>query len=213
MNLTAEFLKLALNLGAQWVMYLLLGCSIFSFAIIIDRILYFRKISGDFAEFIQGLTQRLNSDDSIDKTAGWCASQKMLEANVAAIGLENHIENLRTIEESMNATMIAAKTKLERGATILATLGNNTPFLGLLGTVIGIITAFNSLAQESNGVSESLMASISEALVSTALGLLVAIPAVVAYNFLTRSIKRRMANSDTTARIVLSYLSKQSKKD
>ena len=170
MNLTQEFLKFALATGAQWVMYLLILCSIVNVAIIIDRVIFFQKMRGDFGDFIKSLTERLNSSEPVEQTAAWCSGQKMLEANVAAVGLERSKDNLRAAEESMNATMIAAKTRLE------------------------------------NPGPEVIMASISEALVATALGILVAIPAVVSYNFFNRSIKKKMANSDATSRIVMTHL-------
>lgn len=206
MNLTQQFLKFALATGAQWVMYLLIICSIINVAIIIDRIIFFQKMRGDFAEFIKSLTDRLNSSEPVDQTSAWCSGQKMLEANVAAVGLERSRDNLRAAEESMNATMIAAKTKLEKGTVVLGTLGSNTPFVGLFGTIIGIIEAFHALSTSANPGPEVIMASISEALVATALGILVAIPAVVSYNFFNRAIKKKMANSDATSRIIMTHL-------
>ena len=203
MNLTQEFLKFALATGAQWVMYLLILCSVINVAIIIDRIIFFQRMRGDFAEFIKNLTDRLNSSEPVEQTSAWCSGQKMLEANVAAVGLERSRDNLRAAEESMNATMIAAKTKLEKGTVVLGTLGSNTPFVGLFGTIIGIIEAFHALSTSANPGPEVIMSSISEALVATALGILVAIPAVVSYNFFNRAIKKKMANSDATSRIGL----------
>jgi len=204
MGITEQFLKFAL-LGAEWVMIVLILCSLLSLSIIIERIIYFNRIGGDFGEFIKGLTERLNSGESLDKVAAWCSGQKLLESSVAAVGLERNADSLRAIEESMNATMISARTRLDRGLTVLGTLGNNTPFIGLFGTIIGIIQAFNALATSKAAGPEVVMASISEALVATAVGLMVAIPAVIAYNFLGRTVKKKMANSDTTARIIMTY--------
>ncbi|MCA2960725.1 MAG: MotA/TolQ/ExbB proton channel family protein [Silvanigrellales bacterium] len=204
MGITEQFLKFAL-LGAEWVMVVLILCSLLSLSIIIERIVAFSRIGGDFGEFVKGLTERLNSGESQEKVAAWCSGQKLLEASVAAVGLERSGDSLRSIEESMNATMISARTRLDRGLTILGTLGNNTPFIGLFGTIIGIIQAFNALATTKAAGPEVVMASISEALVATAVGLMVAIPAVVAYNFLGRVIKKKMANSETTARIIMTY--------
>ena len=132
----------------------------------------------------------------------------MLEAQVAATGLELASEPLRAAEDTMQVTVIAARVKLDKGLTVLGTLGNNTPFLGLFGTVIGIIQAFNALSVNQSSGPEVVMASISEALVATAVGLLVAIPAVVAYNGFLRTIKTKMANSETVQKIVLTHLNK-----
>lgn len=204
MGITEQFLKFAL-FGAEWVMILLIACSVLSITVIIERIIYFARLRGDYGDFVKSLTERLNSNESPEKTAAWCAGHKMLEASVAAVGLERANDSLRTIEDAMNATIIASRTKLDRGLTVLGTLGNNTPFIGLFGTIIGIIQAFNALATSKSAGPEVVMASISEALVATAVGLMVAIPAVIAYNFLNRQIKKKMVNSETTARIIMTY--------
>lgn len=206
MSLTEQFLKFALATGAQWVMYLLIFCSVVNLAIIIDRIIYFLKYRGDFGDFIKNLTDRLNSKEPLEKISAWCSGQKMLEASVAAVGLEFGAGNEKAAEESMMATMIAARTRFERGIIILGTLGNNTPFIGLFGTIIGIMQAFHALSTATNTGPEVVMSSIAEALVATAIGILVAVPAVIAYNFFNRVIKKKMANSDTTARIILSHI-------
>lgn len=204
MGITEQFLKLAL-FGAEWVMYLLICCSILSLTIIIERIVYFAKIRGDFGEFVQTLTNRLQSADSLETTAAWCAGQNMLEARVAAVGLERNKDSLRSIEESMNATMILARTRMSRGLTVLGTLSNNSPFIGLFGTIIGIIQAFHALATSKSSGPEVVMASISEALVATAVGIMVAIPAALAFNLFSNAMKKKVANSETTARIVVTH--------
>ncbi|MEN9810703.1 MAG: hypothetical protein RLZZ488_2270 [Pseudomonadota bacterium] len=211
MGITEQFLKFAL-LGAEWVMYVLVACSVLSISVIIERVLYFAKMRGDFGAFVKELTERLNSADALDKTAAWCAGHKMLEANVAAVGLERFKDGHKAMEDTMNATIIAARTKLDKGMTLLGTLGNNTPFIGLFGTVIGIIQAFNALSSNNASGPEVVMASISEALVATAVGLMVAIPAVIAFNVLARAVKTKMANSETVARIILSYNSRSAAK-
>jgi len=208
MGITDQFLKFAL-LGAEWVMVLLILCSVLSLAIICERAVYFFKLSGDFAIFIKNLNERLNAFDNMEKTAAWCAGQTLLEANVAAVGLERAGQPLSVVENSMAATMIAARTRLDRGLSILGTLGNNTPFIGLFGTILGIIQAFHALSTDKGMGPEVVMASLSEALVATAVGLLVAIPAVVAYNVFLRLIKVKMSNTETTTRILLTHLGRK----
>lgn len=206
MNLTQGFLNFALATGAQWVMVVLLLCSVLSITIIVERILYFQKFHGNFSKFIQILSQKFTQHEQHDKIAAWCSGQTLLEARVAAAGLEKSNAGACAAEESMYANMIAAKVQLERGTVILGTLGNNTPFIGLFGTIIGIIQAFHALSLETGQNPEALMAAISEALVATALGILVAIPAVIAYNFINRSIKKKLSNADATASIVLTHM-------
>ena len=207
MGITAQFLKFAL-LGAEWVMYVLVACSVLSLSIIVERIFFFARMRGDFAEFMTELHRRLNQDPA-DKTAAWCAGQSLLEARIAAVGLESvPTRDAKTAEDSMTAALITAKVKMEKGLTILGTLGNNTPFVGLFGTIIGIIQAFHALAGNSGSGPEVVMAAIAEALVATAVGLMVAIPAVAGFNFIGRVIKTKMANGEATVRIVLSYLNR-----
>lgn len=210
MSITAQFLKFSL-LGAEWVMYLLILCSIVSLSLIVDRIIYLMKSKGDFGSFVKELTERLNTGEATSQIAAWCSGQNLFEANVASVGLER-TKSVRAAEDAMNATMIAAKTKMERGLVVLATLGNNTPFIGLFGTIIGIIQAFNALATSKAMGPEVVMASISEALVATAVGIMVAIPAVVGFNLLSRVIRRRMANGETISRIITTHIASQTQK-
>ena len=95
---------------------------------------------------------------------------------------------------------------MERGLSVLATVGSNAPFIGLFGTVLGIMAAFNDLAQTNAEASEAVMAGISEALVATAVGLLVAIPAVVLYNMFTRQVRTRQTQTESLAQLLLARL-------
>jgi biopolymer transport protein ExbB len=93
-----------------------------------------------------------------------------------------------------------------RNLAFLGTLGNNAPFIGLFGTVLGIIKAFHDLAGNQAGGVAVVMAGISEALVATAVGLLVAIPAVVGFNTFNRRVRKAIANVDSLAHVVLAQL-------
>lgn len=214
LSITNEFLKVALY-GAEWVMYVLIACSILSIAVILERVVFFYKLRGQFPEFLEALSQKLTAsaegegqESPRGTTAAWCSAQNTLEATVAAVGLNPQCPNLRCAEEQMGATVLAAKSRMEKGLTVLGTLGNNTPFIGLFGTIIGIIQAFNNLATATTSGPEVVMASISEALVATAVGLMVAIPAVIAYNLFTRKIKTLLTQAETTSRVVLGALSR-----
>src|SRR5690606_25987868 len=109
------------------------------------------------------------------------------------------------------------RSRLEKRLAFLATLGNNAPFLGLLGTVIGIILAFEELGHgapghgsgsaASEGASQAVMGAIAEALVATAVGLVVALPAVAAYNYLQRRVTTLIEGSEVLSRLVLAYTS------
>ncbi len=206
MNLTEGFLKFALATGAQWVMVVLILCSVLCITIIFERILYFQKFKGKFPQFIEKLSEKLAKNESVETIAAWCSGHTLLEAHIAAVGLGNARNGARAAEESMHANIVAAKTKLEKNTVILGTLGNNTPFIGLFGTIIGIIGAFHALSVNSGQDPTAMMSSIAEALVATGLGLLVAIPAVISYNFINRAIKDKLANAQSTASIVLTHI-------
>jgi biopolymer transport protein ExbB len=107
------------------------------------------------------------------------------------------------VEEIVEATIIRERLRYERFLSYLSTLGNNAPFIGLFGTVLGIIKAFADLSHNSGGGAAAVMAGISEALVSTAVGLMVAIPAVIAFNFFQAKVRKTLANIDAIAHLVL----------
>ena len=116
----------------------------------------------------------------------------------------------------MQSAVALERRKLERGLAFLGTLGNNAPFVGLFGTVVGVIHAFEELGHAAPGhgasaagqvASQAVMASIAEALVATAIGLLVALPAVAAYNYFQRRVNGILAGSEVLSNLVLAYLS------
>lgn len=97
---------------------------------------------------------------------------------------------IKTIEENLTSyEPLTLKLLLEKRLGILATFGNNAPFIGLFGTVLGVIKAFHSLGTSTEFGVRAVMTGISEALVATAMGLFVAIPSVIAYNYFVRKIK------------------------
>lgn len=122
--------------------------------------------------------------------------------------------NLRSsaaVEHAGRSYLIARRSELEQGLPILATLGANAPFVGLFGTVLGIIQAFGELAQSSQQASTAVMASLAESLVATAVGLFVAIPAVVAFNAFSQKIRDAGALADALLEAILSNASNAEK--
>jgi biopolymer transport protein ExbB len=95
------------------------------------------------------------------------------------------------------------RLELERYLSFLATVGSNAPFVGLLGTVVGIVGAFAELDASRGALTEGLMANVGEALVATAVGLLVALPAIAAFNVFRRIVQTRLARADALRRAVL----------
>ena len=121
------------------------------------------------------------------------------EAAVVVAGLSESERGKAAAEEAMQGAVALQRMRLERRLAYLGTLGNNAPFIGLLGTVLGIMSAFADLAAHPAAAAGAsmVMAGISEALVATAVGLAVAIPAVMAYNIYLRLLKRVIGRSQS----------------
>jgi biopolymer transport protein ExbB/TolQ len=113
------------------------------------------------------------------------------------------------VDEAAAGALIQERLRLERNLAFLGTVGNNAPFVGLFGTVIGIILAFHELSLNTQGGASTVMAGISEALVATAIGLFVAIPAVAAFNIFQRRIKAILGDADAVVHVILSGLKGQ----
>ncbi|MBF0570090.1 MAG: MotA/TolQ/ExbB proton channel family protein [Candidatus Omnitrophica bacterium] len=109
-------------------------------------------------------------------------------------------------EDGLGMALSSEKLNLERRIPVLGTLGSNAPYIGLLGTVLGIIHAFHNLSMNIQGGPSVILKGISEALVATALGLFIAIPAVMAYNYFVRSIRKILVNAENIARSVVPVL-------
>jgi biopolymer transport protein ExbB/biopolymer transport protein TolQ len=180
-------LKVAL-LGSSWVMYLLLALSVFSIATMIERYVFFRRRSDDVDELGEKLIELLARSDRAGAAALLKAS-RAIEARVLESGLRYVDCGSDAVTDAIESRMIRERRDIERGSTLLGTLGNNAPFIGLFGTVIGVIIAFHQLGVSQSGASmSSVMGGIAEALVATGVGLFVAIPAVVAYNLIQKTI-------------------------
>ena len=192
-------------LGSAWILWLLIGLSILSVSIMIERFFYFRKSDINFPQFSEKLSKVLLSGDATE-IVKLCAQSPALESQVVLRGLEHQARGPRAMEESMLAYGISERQNLDRGIVILGTLGNNAPFIGLFGTVLGIIIAFQDLARNPAGGPSVVMGGISEALISTAVGLMVAIPAVIAFNYFQRVVKRHISNSEAVVKVVMAHL-------
>ena len=202
MNLTEKLLPVAL-LGAEWVLWLLVGLSIISVAIMIERFVYFRSTGIDF-ERVRGELKSMLALGDIDRAKRTVAPLAGIEGQVVAAGLTEYARGSTAIEKAMGSAKARMKLQLEKNLAFLGTLGNNAPFIGLFGTVIGVIRAFHDLASKKGQGPEAVMGSLSEALIATAVGLLVALPAVVAFNTFNRMVRTRMSSTDSLAQLLLS---------
>jgi biopolymer transport protein ExbB len=129
-----------------------------------------------------------------------------IPVQVALRGLAARQKGPAATAEAMHGERVRWRRTADRNLIVLGTLGNNVPFVGLFGTVLGVINAFQHLAVNSAQAEKETLAAIAEALVATALGLLVAIPAVIAFNFFNRKVRVIMGGADEVAHAVLSLV-------
>lgn len=189
-NIVDQFSVAFESLGAAWVMWLLIGLSVLSVAVMIERAIYFATHSiGD----VGPLAERLQKGD-LEGAAKDVSSRRGLEAEVVRQGVAAASLGPASVEKVVQKVLKEERLRYERFLSFLGTLGNNAPFIGLFGTVLGIISAFAELAKNAKAGTmtsggSNIMAGISEALVATAVGLLVALPAVAMYNVFSRWLK------------------------
>ena len=208
-NIVERSKHILLQLGATPIMYLMIALSVISVAIMIERGWFFATVSENIAKLAEALAARLNEHDLIGATSLVSAS-KSAEAAIVAAGLRQLARGPEAAQEAMASATALQRMRLERRLAYLGTLGNNAPFIGLLGTVIGIVQAFEKLQNAgagggASGPATDVMGSIAEALVATAIGLVVAIPAVAAFNYFQRKIRSTLANSEALTHILLAY--------
>ena len=192
-------------LGAEWVMWLLVVLSVVVVAIVLERAYYVIASRDDIEGLKRELLKRLGAGD-VDAARKRLAASKSFEARIALAGLEAADDGPASAEERMKGEQGLAKLAMERNLAFVGTVGNNAPFVGLLGTVIGVIRAFHELDQSGGQVSAGLMSEIGEALVATAIGLLVALPAVAFFNLFMRLIRARLARGAALGSEVLAHL-------
>ncbi len=198
-------LKIAM-LGSSWVMYLLLLLSVFSIGAMVERWLFFRKRGGG-DELGDELCSLLEEGER-DKAYKLLHESQTIEAEVLKASLRWAHGGPQALEAAIDGEMTKRRKELERGMTLLGTLGNNAPFVGLLGTVIGVIVAFADLADGQAKVQmDKVMGGIAEALVATGVGLFVAIPAVVAYNVFSKKVTEIEDNVASVSKRLCAFIS------
>ena len=180
---------------AKGVVIILALMSIWTFKVTIDRMLLYRKARKESIDFLPLATQCLKNNKLREAVELAKKYRKSHLSRVIAAGLqemqsesEDGVEGglmLDAVRRSMDREMILVSTELKKGISSLATIGTTAPFIGLFGTVYGIIHAFQSMATSGSGGLASVSAGIAEALVTTAFGLFVAIPAVWIFNIFT----------------------------
>ncbi|MDP9034886.1 MAG: MotA/TolQ/ExbB proton channel family protein [Myxococcota bacterium] len=213
MNSLIERVKSAMvGLGTGWILVLMLVLSIISLAIMLERAWLYWSLRDDIEVLMRDLGRLLRGGD-LEGARQRLEASRSAEAAVVVAGLVESDRGVAAAEEAMEGASALQRLKLEKRLAYLGTLGNNAPFIGLLGTVIGIVAAFDELSKVKMATSgstqlapEAVMGRISEALVATAIGILIAIPAVAAFNAFQRVVRGTLANTQALGHVLLAHL-------
>jgi biopolymer transport protein ExbB len=197
--------------GASWVLWLLFGLSVASIAVMLERARVFWSQRDDITRLVADLHELLGKGD-VAAARERLTKSRSAEAVVVLAGLAQWHRGASAAQEAMAAATGLLRARLEKRLIFLGTVGNNAPFIGLLGTVIGVVGAFDALgsgaitATTTQLASERVMSTISEALVATAVGLLVAIPAVAVFNYFQNLLMQRLTHVETLGHVLLTHL-------
>lgn len=206
--LTERFLAIA-QTGDQFILWLLVVLSVVSVGLILERFFALSTMASQSRQIREKVKVALASQnyEVVEELAKDLTS---IEGRAMSYGLK-HVKDSgsKGLEELFNSLLLIEKPELERSLNFMATLGSNAPYIGLLGTVMGIMKAFHDLSTSTEAGQQTVMAGISSALVATAAGLFVAIPAVLAYNYFSKQAKGILLNLDLIKELCLSLAKKK----
>lgn len=192
-----------------FAMYVLLFCSVLSLAVIAERVLYYRRMSRVSREDFMSDIRKELEEHHPQKVLDQCRKAGTPFSKVAEAGLNLRGRPEKIIMKAMEREITFQTIRLERFTSILATIGSTALYIGLFGTVMGIIRAFNDISASGVSGVNMVLGGIPEALICTAAGLLVAIPAVVSYNFFIRQIDKFVADMELCASEIVDLLSEK----
>jgi biopolymer transport protein ExbB len=204
MDLSGHFVAFA-QLGASWVLWLLIALSVLSIGVMLDRALWFRRRDGDTDKLTRELRGAFARNE-LDRFESKYRNDPAVPVQVALRGLAERDRGPEAVAEAMQAERARWRTAADRHLIILGTLGNNVPFIGLFGTVLGVINAFEHLREKTAMAEDRTLDLIAEALAATAFGLMVAVPAVIAFNYFSRKLRVMLGSADECAHAVLSLV-------
>ncbi|MBI3534559.1 MAG: MotA/TolQ/ExbB proton channel family protein [Deltaproteobacteria bacterium] len=212
------FLGMSL-VGAEWVLYILIILSVISVAIMFERAFFYKAASRNVNviknDIRIAITQSKLPDrlDNAFKVIKVHTKSNQYEQNMGlhvSFVLLNFIKDKSYSVEVLNQiaqdAMIQTKILWDKNLAILATIGNNAPFVGLFGTVLGIIRAFHDLSQQVGTGVQTVTAGVAEALIATAIGILVAIPAVVAFNLFQKRVKTAQLEAEALKSFIIGQM-------
>jgi biopolymer transport protein ExbB len=171
-----------------WDMWLLLLISVVGLAVVIERLVFFATQHGDTKGLLRAIGSKIEAND-IDGAIKVCRSQRGMLPRILEFGLQRGEKNRADITDALSIALMEHLNALERNLGIIGTIAVIAPFVGLFGTVLGIIRAFQDIALKGNSTPAVVAAGVSEALVTTATGLIIAVIAVVFFNYFKTRIK------------------------
>lgn len=182
-----------------FTIYILIFCSILSIAIIIERYVYYSVRSRiKRHDFMARVKKELEKND-IENAIKICDKNNTPFSRVARAGLSFAKHTEKEMSNNMERTIVIETNLLEKRTTIVGTIGSTAVYIGLFGTVLGIMKAFTDISTAGTGGINVVMNGISESLVCTAAGLLVAVPAVIAYNYFIKRIDNFITDMELCA--------------
>jgi len=204
MDLSKSFLEFA-QLGADWVLWLLILLSIVSVGVMIDRWIWFRAREVDVEELARELRGAYTRGE-LERFIAKHKDDPGIARQVVLRGLAERSHGPDAVAEAMHGERAKWRRAGEKNLIILGTLGNNVPFVGLFGTVLGIMNAFLLLSSKAAEAEKQVFDQIAEALAATAFGLIVAVPAVAFFNYFSRRLRALMSSVDESAHGLLALL-------
>ncbi|MEM6990999.1 MAG: MotA/TolQ/ExbB proton channel family protein [Myxococcota bacterium] len=223
MNINERFLQFALT-GSEWVLWVLVALSGVALTVAVERFLRFRRAAAGQHE-LRGKAESawgriVGGGSTPDEELEYLASQARGSSGpaatmLAAVGAARR-EGVEAVQRIVAAARMQERRALERYLDVLGTIGSNAPFIGLFGTVLEILRVFNFIGNDGMGnasQSQAIMSGISEALVATGIGLLVAIPAVVGFNAFTRWLDSICTEADEIVEIALGVATSEGAND
>jgi biopolymer transport protein TolQ len=189
----------------QGVLYLLIALTFVSLALIVERYLKLNKLAKQSAQQREILEEAMSAV-KISNLEDVKLDPASLEGRVMNYGFEHLKQNgLKGLSETFDTFIKFQQPKLEKSLAFLATVGSNAPYIGLFGTVLGIMKSFHDLANSTNAGQQTVMSGISAALIATAAGLLVAIPNIVAFNYFQKQVKAIIGSVESCKDIMIAY--------
>ncbi len=190
--------------GHEVTLWVLVALSLMSISIIIERFLAFRDLKKNSVKVANRIKEVLVTNDKT-KIGQVAEDWNSLEGRALSYGMRHIEENgVNGLDEIFDVYTKTERPRLEKNLNFLATVGSNAPFIGLLGTVFGIMHAFQALA-DAQGDPSVVMVGISQALVATAIGLMVALPAVISYNYFRKQVSSVLMNLESIRDLCLTH--------